>query len=226
MKKKKLRVIRLISSIIIFIVILYGLIFLNIIPKKTYSNDDFNIETYVSENDQDLDGMEDQSDILNSVREYIATKPKYKSKYYGTGYPDDQYGVCTDVVAYGLLGAGYDLRVLLDDDIKENREDYDIQTVDKNIDFRRVRNLKVFFDRYAQSLSTDIYEIEQWQGGDIIVFEKHIGIVSDKRNKKGIPYLIHHASPYQLTYEEDILEQRQDIIGHYRISSQSMITKP
>jgi len=58
------------------------------------------------------------------------------------------------------------------------------------------------------------------------VFEKHIGIVSDKRNKKGIPYLIHHASPYQLTYEEDILEQRQDIIGHYRISSQSMITKP
>lgn len=226
MKKKKLRVIRLISSIIIFIVILYGLIFLNIIPKKTYSNDDFNIETYVSENDQDLDGMEDQSDILNSVREYIATKPKYKSKYYGTGYPDDQYGVCTDVVAYGLLGAGYDLRVLLDDDIKENREDYDIQTVDKNIDFRRVRNLKVFFDRYAQSLSTDIYEIEQWQGGDIIVFEKHIGIVSDKRNKKGIPYLIHHASPYQLTYEEDILEQRQDIIGHYRISSQSMIAQP
>ena len=226
MKKKKLRVIRLISSIIIFIVILYGLIFLNIIPKKTYSNDDFNIETYVSENDQDLDGMEDQSDILNSVREYIATKPKYKSKYYGTGYPDDQYGVCTDVVAYGLLGAGYDLRVLLDDDIKENREDYDIETIDKNIDFRRVRNLKIFFDRYAPSLSTDIYEIEQWQGGDIIVFEKHIGIVSDKRNKKGIPYLIHHASPYQLTYEEDILEQRQDIIGHYRISSQSMIAQP
>ena len=172
------------------------------------------------------DGIDDQSDILKSVREYIATKPKYKSKYYGTGYPDDQYGVCTDVVAYGLLGAGYDLRVLLDDDIKENREDYDIETIDKNIDFRRVRNLKIFFDRYAPSLSTDIYEIEQWQGGDIIVFEKHIGIVSDKRNKKGIPYLIHHANPYQLTYEEDILEQRQDIIGHYRISSQSMITKP
>ena len=226
MKKKKLRVIRLISSIIIFIVVLYGLSSLNIIPKKTYSNDDFNIETYISENDKDLDGIDDQSDILKSVREYIATKPKYKSKYYGTGYPDDQYGVCTDVVAYGLLGAGYDLRVLLDDDIKENREDYDIETIDKNIDFRRVRNLKIFFDRYAPSLSTDIYEIEQWQGGDIIVFEKHIGIVSDKRNKKGIPYLIHHASPYQLTYEEDILEQRQDIIGHYRISSQSMIAQP
>lgn len=224
--KKKRRFISLIILIVLIIVTVLVLSFLNIIPKKTYSNDDFNIETYISENDKDLDGLDDQSDILNSVREYIATKPKYKSKYYGTGYPDDQYGVCTDVVAYGLLGAGYDLRVLLDDDIKENREDYDIQTVDKNIDFRRVRNLKVFFDRYAQSLSTDIHEIEQWQGGDIIVFKKHIGIVSDKRNKKGIPYLIHHANPYQLTYEEDILEQRQDIIGHYRISSQSMIAQP
>lgn len=224
--KKKSIVISLIILIVIIIVIVLVLSLLNIIPKKTYSNDDFNIETYISENDQDLDGMEDQSDILNSVREYIATKPKYKSKYYGTGYPDDQYGVCTDVVAYGLLGAGYDIRELLDDDIKENRDDYDIETVDKNIDFRRVRNLKVFFDRYAQSLSTDIYEIEQWQGGDIVVFEKHIGIVSDKRNKKGIPYIIHHANPYQLTYEEDILEQRQDIIGHYRISSQSMIAQP
>lgn len=226
MRKIKLRVVWIIGTLLLVIVIVYGLNAFNIIPKKTYSNDDFNIETYISENDKDLDGIDDQSDILNSVREYIATKPKYKSKYYGTGYPDDQYGVCTDVVAYGLLGAGYDLRVLLDDDIKENREDYDIETIDKNIDFRRVRNLKIFFDRYAQSLSTDIYEIEQWQGGDIIVFEKHIGIVSDKRNKKGIPYLIHHANPYQLTYEEDILEQRQDIIGHYRISSQSMITKP
>ena len=50
----------------------------------------------------DNDGIDDQTDILNNVREYIKTKPKYKSKYYGTGYPDDEYGVCTDVVANGL----------------------------------------------------------------------------------------------------------------------------
>ena len=223
-KQRKVLILVLMMIIVIFSILILS--FLNIIPKKTYRNADFDIEQYISEHDEDLDGVDDQSDILMSVREYIATKPKYKSKYYGSGYPDDQYGVCTDVVAYGLLGAGYDLRELLDVDIKENRGYYDIDTVDKNIDFRRVRNLKVFFDRYAQSLTTDIYEIEQWQGGDIIVFEKHIGIVSDKRNKKGIPYLIHHANPYQFSYEEDILEQRQDIIGHYRISSQLMIIEP
>ena len=55
-------------------------------------------------------------------------------------------------------------------------------------------------------------------GGDIVVFKKHIGIISDKRNRKGICFVIHHANPYQIYYEEDILEHRDDIIGHYRIS--------
>jgi uncharacterized protein YijF (DUF1287 family) len=80
-----------------------------------------------------------------------------------------------------------------------------------------VNNLKIFFDEHALSLTIDVHDIHAWQGGDIIVFKKHIGVVSDKRNKKGIPYVIHHGSPYQLFYEEDILEQRSDIIGHYRI---------
>ena len=34
----------------------------------------------------------------------------------------------------------------------------------------------------------------------------------------GVPYVIHHDSPWQLAYEQDILEKRNDIVGHYRIS--------
>ena len=157
-------------------------------------------------------------DFLNSLDNYIKTNPKYKSKYYNTGYPNDEYGVCTDVVAFALKDAGYDLMVLVNEDIKNNKELYDIDAVDKNIDFRRVKNLKVYFDNNAISLTTDINEIEEWQGGDIVVFKKHIGIISDKRNRKGICFVIHHANPYQIYYEEDILEHRDDIIGHYRIS--------
>ena len=127
-------------------------------------------------------------------------------------------GVCTDVVAFALKDAGYDLMVLVNEDIKNNKELYDIDAVDKNIDFRRVKNLKVYFDNNAISLTTDINETEEWQGGDIVVFKKHIGIISDKRNRKGICFVIHHANPYQIYYEEDILEHRDDIIGHYRIS--------
>ena len=215
--KKGIIIGTLITLVIVFIT-LYILIYNKIEIKSYFTNEDFNISNYISNVDKDGDGIDDQSDILQNVREYISTKPKYKSKYYDTGYPDDEYGVCTDVIAFGLLGAGYDLMELVNEDIVNHPLDYDITNVDKNIDYRRVRNLKIYFDRKAISLTTDVNEIEQWQGGDIVVFEKHIGIISDKRNKKGIPYVIHHANPYQLNYEEDILEHRDDIVGHYRIT--------
>ena len=213
----KKRIMLIVFSVLI-IVALYVLYCFNYIPHKKYTNADFNIEAYKSNIDKDNDGIDDQTDILNNANNYIKTNPKYKSKYYNTGYPDDEYGVCTDVVAFALKDAGYDLMVLVNEDIKNNKALYDIDTVDKNIDFRRVKNLKVYFDNNAISLTTDINEIEEWQGGDIVVFKKHIGIISDKRNRKGICFVIHHANPYQIYYEEDILEHRDDIIGHYRIS--------
>ena len=216
MKKRNI----IIAFIIIMIILIFLLYFFNIIPHKQYSNSDFNINTYISSLDKDNDGIDDQSDILNSVREYLKTKPKYKSKYYASGYPDDEYGVCTDVVAWGLKGAGYDLMELVNEDINKNRENYNIKTVDKNIDFRRAENLNIYFKNNIISLTTELSNIQEWQGGDIIVFKNHIGIISDKRNKNGVPYLIHHMSPMQVNYEEDVLElYGQDyIIGHYRIS--------
>ena len=187
-------------------------------PISAKANADFGIADQISSVDRDGDGIDDQTDILQGVREYIATQPKYQSRYYASGYPDDGYGVCTDVVAYGLRNAGYDLQLLVDQDIRSHPEDYNIQTPDQNIDFRRVRNLKVYFAHTAIPLTTDIYDIDQWQGGDIVIFENHIGVVSDHRNNQGVAYVIHHATPWQESYEQDILEHRDDIVGHYRIS--------
>lgn len=215
--KKKILIIVTNFLIVLIIVVLYAIYRFNYIPHKKYINEDFNIKTYISKTDKDNDGIDDQTDILNNVRDYIKTNPKYKSKYYATGYPNDEYGVCTDVVAFGLKGAGYDLMNLVNEHIKTNRNLYDIDVIDKNIDFRRVQNLKVYLDNNAIVLTNDINKIKEWQGGDIVVFKNHIGIVSDKRNKKGISFIIHHANPYQRYYEEDILEYRNDIIGHYRI---------
>ena len=216
--KKKILIIVTNFLIVLIIVVLYALYRFNYIPHKKYTNEDFNIKTYISKTDKDNDGIDDQTDILNNVRNYIKTNPKYKSKYYATGYPNDEYGVCTDVVAFALQGAGYDLMNLVNEHIKSNRNLYDIDVIDKNIDFRRVQNLKVYLYNNAIVLTNDINKIKEWQGGDIVVFKNHIGIVSDKRNKKGISFIIHHANPYQRYYEEDILEYRNDIIGHYRIS--------
>lgn len=217
--KKKIIIPIIICLILIFIVITF-LYKLSIIPHKQYTNSDFNIKTYISNVDKDNDGIDDQTDILNNVKKYIQTKPKYQSKYYNTGYPNDEHGVCTDVVGFGLKDAGYNLMELVNEDIINNKENYNIETIDKNIDFRRVRNLNVYLKNNHISLTTDLSKIEEWQGGDIIVFKDHIGIISDKRNKKGTPFLIHHANPIQVNYEEDVLElyDKDYIIGHYRIS--------
>lgn len=209
----------LLGSLAVFALVLICVLYrFNYLPHPKYSNEKFGIETYRSQVDRDGDGVDDQTDILQSVRAYLATRPKYKSKYYATGYPDDGYGVCTDVVAFGLLGAGYDLMELLHEDVLTHGDRYDIDPVDNNIDFRRVRNLKVYFKNTAIALTTDIHDIDQWQGGDIVIFENHIGIVSDKRNGKGIAFVLHNGNPYQRYYEEDILERRNDLVAHYRIS--------
>lgn len=216
--KKKVFIVLIVMCLIMIGFEVYILYEFNVIPHRKYTNSDFGIYTYTSNIDKDNDGIDDQSDILSGVREYINTKPKYKSKYYAGGYSSDEYGVCTDVVAKGLVSAGYDLMELVNTHIENNRDMYDIDKVDKNIDFRRVQNLRVYFEDTAIRLTIDVSDIKQWQGGDIVIFDKHIGIVSDKRNKNGVPFLIHHANPYQIYFEEDALEDRDDIVGHYRIS--------
>lgn len=213
--KRWKKIICFIFGILFLVMITLVLYMFNVIPHRQFTNEDFGIEAYKSLVDKDGDGIDDQTDFLQSVRSYIATKPKYKSKYYRTGYPDDGFGVCTDVIAFGLRGAGYDLMELVDADIRANKKIYQVDIVDKNIDFRRVNNLRIFFERNAKSLTTDLTDIKEWQGGDIIVFKTHIGVVSDKRNWRGIPFIIHNGGFH---FEEDILEYRTDIVGHFRMS--------
>ena len=78
-----------------------------------------------SDIDYDSDGLDDYTDILNGAKDFINEKPKYKSKYYDGGYPTDEYRVCTDIIWYALKNAGYDFKTLIDEDIKNNKEEYD-----------------------------------------------------------------------------------------------------
>lgn len=167
--------------------------------------------------DADPDGIADNDDVLAAALAYIQTRPHYKSVYYPSGYPDDEYGVCTDVVAIACREAGYDLQALVAADVVQRPEAYAIEIPDPAIDFRRTPNLKVFFDAHAQRLVDDADEITEWRGGDIVLYEGHIGIVSDRRNEHGVPYLIHHSGPFQLRYEEDKLQSYGRIVGHYRL---------
>lgn len=213
-RKKRKWVARVLLSVLVFAVLWK----LNYIPHDRIEDRKFGIHTYRSRKDMDHDFIDDQTDILKSAKKYLDTKPQYMSVYYASGYPDDQYGVCTDVVGFALKGAGYNLMELVNQDILDYREDYSIDQVDSHIDFRRVKNLLVYFRRNAISLTTDVMQIAEWQAGDIVVWGSHIGLISDKRNEKGIPYVLHHANPEQTSYEEDILENWGEILGHFRIS--------
>lgn len=170
-------------------------------------------EIIKSDIDYDGDGIDDYTDILNGAKEFVSNKPKYKSKYYDGGYPLDGYYVCTDVIWYALKEAGYDFKSMIDLDIKENQSDYDIDVIDSNIDFRRVKNIKVFLDKYTLSLTTDGEESDEFNPGDIIVYKNHIAVVGDKLNKNNIYYIIHHDGVHN--YIDNGL-MRKTIIGHYR----------
>ena len=152
-------------------------------------------------------------------------RPKYDGAYQEGGYPPDNIGVCTDVIWRAFKNAGYSLKDMVDYDIENCPEDYPLITkVDKNIDFRRVRNLSIFFKKYAESLTLDTKDIAEWQAGDIVIFgkDKHIGIVSDKRNKDGEPFIIHNGG--QPNREEDYLK-RDTPTGHYRFNAENIDKK-
>ena len=180
----------------------------------------FGIEVMISDKDKNQNGIDDYTDILLGAKEEAKNKPVYKNAYYAGGYPPEGEGVCTDVIWRAFKHAGYTLKDMVDADIKEHIEAYPRTEgkADSNIDFRRVDNLRVFFSRNAKILTTDLEKIEQWQPGDIVTFGKsHVGIISDKRNEKGIPYLIHNAA--QPNREEDALERwnsMDPISGHFR----------
>ena len=157
--------------------------------------------------------------ILGARKDALAM-PAYVNAYYAGGYPPENEGTCTDLVWRAFMEADIVLKDLVDEDIKTNRERYKhIAYRDPNIDFRRVQNLAIFFENNAEILTTDVYDTQAWQGGDIVVFGnyEHIGIVSDIRNANDIPYLIHNND--QPVREEDRLEYGSYTMGikaHYR----------
>lgn len=182
------------------------------------------IEKSKTTNDKDKDGIVDSDDIVQGARQEVLNKTKYKSVYYVGGYPPEDEGVCTDVIWRSLKKAGFDLKTELDNDIKKNLMLYYgvVDKPDPNIDFRRVKNQLVYFRTNLISLSSevilyDINNLKEWQGGDIVILDNsdHVAIISDKRRRDGVPYVIHNGST--VAKEQDLLMLwRNRIIGHFR----------
>lgn len=239
--KKTIKILSLVIGIIILLILVFGAVkyysvysedLTPIDEKKEYYNiSDFGFVRNISKTDYDKDGIDDYTEYLNGEKQYAKWNPSYISNYYAGGYPEvEKEGVCTDVIWYALQTAGYDLKKMMDKDIEETykKGNYNIEIVDQNIDFRRVINQEVFFQRYAESLNTDIYAIGEFMPGDIVTFDNsaHIAMISDKYNINGVPYLIQNRDETQKQKEEDRLETTEmKVTGHYRFTYTDKIEK-
>lgn len=163
--------------------------------------------------------------LVAAAREQLSWNTRYDPAYVKLAYPRGDVpksrGVCTDVVVRSLRKVGYDLQELIHKDIAKNWKAYprypSNKKPDANIDHRRVPNQRVFFKRFGIALTTDLKKKDQWKPGDFVTWKlpgnlDHIGVLTDKRNAKGLPYAVHNMST---TLEEDILET-YPITGHYR----------
>lgn len=180
----------------------------------------------ISAQDQNLNGISDTLDIVSGARQDVARRTRYDNSYYQGGYPPDGRGNATDVIWRGFKAAGYNLKDMVDEDIKNASYAYGMTSnnvPDPNIDFRRVPTLLVFLQRHAIEMTIEVKpgvvsNLVQWQPGDIVVFgppTEHIAIISDRRRKDGVPLVIHNAGPWA-TEGDYLLRWSSKITHHYR----------
>jgi uncharacterized protein YijF (DUF1287 family) len=151
----------------------------------------------------------------------------YDAKYLTINYPGGdvprEQGACTDVIVRALRAIGADLQRLIHEDMRRNfyvyPQKWGLPGPNANIDHRRVPNQMRFFERHGLALTCRVTPatLTQWQPGDLVYWDTgrgrlHTGVVSDSRNMRGEPYVIHNG---WVCIEDDALT-RWKIIGHYR----------
>ena len=164
--------------------------------------------------------------IVKSAREQIGQTLIYDPKYVRLSYPNGDVsrarGVCTDVVIRALRDSSkIDLQKEIHEDMQRAFSSYPTiwgaKSSDKNIDHRRVPNLKRYFKRKGYALSVT-KNSKDYRAGDIVTCKvggrPHIMIVSSKESSDGVPYIIHNIG--RGTREESSLFS-YPLDGHYRI---------
>ena len=163
-----------------------------------------------------LDGAIAQAGVTTSY------DPSYVALTYPGGDVPEQTGVCSDVVVRAFRKAGIDLQKEIHEDMKAARSDYPTKwgsnSLDANIDHRRVLNLIAYFRRQGKSLPIT-YTATDYQPGDIVAWDltsgiDHIGIVTNMLTDSGDRYLIVHNIGAGTRVEDVLFDWT--IKGHYR----------
>ncbi|MDH3711051.1 MAG: DUF1287 domain-containing protein [Cyclobacteriaceae bacterium] len=153
----------------------------------------------------------------------------YDPTYFSIDYPNGDVpadkGVCTDVVIRSYRALSIDLQKLVHEDMRVNFLEYPnlwgLDRPDRNIDHRRVPNLRTFFTRKGASIPVSD-SASEYSPGDLVTWDlgsglKHIGMVTSKKARNGNPLIVHNIG--RGPQLEDILFDFK-ITGHYRYKPQ------
>lgn len=163
--------------------------------------------------------------FAEAARTQIGVTTSYDPAYVALKYPGGDVpktrGVCTDVIIRALRDKGFDLQKLVHEDMKKNFSKYPtrwgLRRPDKNIDHRRVPNLRTYFSRRGISLKITKNK-DQYLPGDLVTCtvagnRPHIMVVSNKKASDGTPLVIHNIGGG--TQEHNSL-LTYPLTGHYR----------
>lgn len=166
--------------------------------------------------------------IIVAASKQIGVTTSYKPEYVALTYPGGDVsragGVCTDVVIRALRdGLSLDLQKAVHEDMRLHFSAYpknwDLSKPDRNIDHRRVPNLRTYFKRMGiEQPLPKAGDLSNFQPGDFITCIiadslPHIMIVSSRKTQDDRLLIIHNIGSG--TKEEDALA-KFPITGHYR----------
>ncbi len=171
------------------------------------------------------------SAALERLASNVTYDPAYVSIKYPMGDVPAHTGVCSDVIIRSYRAVGLDLQELVHKDMRRAFGKYPkrwgLKRTDKNIDHRRVANLRVFFTRHGKALKISA-KAADYKVGDLVSWDlsgtktsslihtklPHIGIVTDKRSNDGKRPLIVHNIGQGPKLDDMLFDYK--ITGHYR----------
>lgn len=177
----------------------------------------------VAAHDRDHDGIPDPLDILIGAKKaalnadaYTPEAEDYISMKYPGGDVPRSIGVCTDVIIRSVRNAGLDLQRELHEDIARAHAAYPMVKGmgDPSIDQRRVGTLLPYFQRHWERHTPKLDDPnDPLRPGDIILMDTfptrsgpdHIGILSDRVDDQGLPFVINNWTDGTVTKEMDLL---------------------
>jgi len=184
---------------------------------------DARLTTGPAAHDRDNDGIPDPLDILIGAKKTVLNADAYTPEaedYISMSYPGGDVprtiGVCTDVIVRAVRNAGMDLQKELHEDIRKARAAYPMVkgTGDPSIDQRRVGTLLPFFKRHWEQHTAKFDDAnDPLRPGDVIFMDTfpnkpgpdHIGILSDRVDDQGLPFVINNWTDGTTTAEMDLL---------------------